>query len=43
MEEKGNLTRKEKAAIMYNDIRVFLYDKEKGEVMGRSAESWGMW
>lgn len=43
MEEKGNLTRKRKAEIMYHDIRVFLYNKENGEVMGRNAESWGMW
>lgn len=43
MEEQGNLTHKEKATIMYNNFRVFLYNKDKGEVMGRNAESWGMW
>lgn len=34
-------TRSEQLSIMYKDICVFLYDKEKGEVMGRDGASWG--
>ena len=43
MAEKGHLTRKERAEAMLASIRIFLYNKETGEVMGRNAESWGMW
>ncbi|XP_028401537.1 sodium/potassium-transporting ATPase subunit beta-1-like isoform X2 [Dendronephthya gigantea] len=41
MDEQEKLTYKQKGTIMYNNFRVFLYNKEKGEVMGRNAESWG--
>ncbi len=43
MEETEHQTRKEKLVVMYTNFRIFLYNKEKGEVMGRNAESWGMW
>ena len=43
MEENAHISRKDKAAMMYESFRVFMYNKEKGEVMGRNAESWGMW
>ena len=36
-----HLTRREKLSIMYQDFRKFMYNREKGEVMGRNAESWG--
>ena len=42
-EEKGHLTRKQQMTIMYQSFSVFLYNKDTGEVMGRNAESWGMW
>ncbi|CAB4037130.1 sodium potassium-transporting ATPase subunit beta-1-like [Paramuricea clavata] len=41
MEEKEHPTRTEQLTIMYTSFRIFLYNEEKGEVMGRTAESWG--
>lgn len=41
MAEKSEPTAKEKLATTYAGFKLFMYNKETGEIMGRTSESWG--